>query len=467
MNPANESLWKQVEAFDLDEGHGDYPFSLRLADENDWTLSFTGDAILEYKKFMYLAAVSDEMVSPSPIVDEVWHGHLVFSRSYAGFCRILGKRIEHYPSTQRKTEAGKFDSARRHTLELYEKHFGQLNLQVWSYPDMHASLGLEKSRYSIRYSIILFMLGFIVVLLPATAILSRLYRHIDSTYFLAGYAGLAMAGFLLLKYHNRRFFERFLSHTGQESFLFRLTSHELLYLKHTKKEYVIHAVVNAMLKKQTLLMAETSVSVNEDRHRKEPADLYEKQVLSVLEDYEYMHYPELVKRLEQSAPFLVTAQVMDALRKYISKSGLFARLIRVNFLVISCLFLLGAARLLTGIYHGKPVLFIAVLLVVILYQALSLLNGLRFLFTGRVLVSWYERHPGRVVVQEQEKEVWNYFAVGGPVLVPTLLIMVNKAERSGDSFAEWAGRKQGDCGGGGCGSSCGGGCGGGCGGCGS
>ena len=52
------------------------------------------EAIEEYKKFMYLAATSNQMVSPSEIVDIVWHQHLIFTQSYKEFCDILGKKIE-------------------------------------------------------------------------------------------------------------------------------------------------------------------------------------------------------------------------------------------------------------------------------------------------------------------------------------------------------------------------------------
>ena len=64
----------------------------------------TQKAIEEYKKFMYLAATSNQMVSPSEIVDIVWHQHLIFTNSYSDFCNLLGKRIEHIPSTHNKSE---------------------------------------------------------------------------------------------------------------------------------------------------------------------------------------------------------------------------------------------------------------------------------------------------------------------------------------------------------------------------
>ena len=85
--------WEKILAFEIGSKNLDYSFGIRLGIENKWSLQFTQNAITEYKKFMFLASVSDEMVSPSPVVDEVWHLHLLDSKSYSDFCKLLGKKI--------------------------------------------------------------------------------------------------------------------------------------------------------------------------------------------------------------------------------------------------------------------------------------------------------------------------------------------------------------------------------------
>ena len=82
----NKQLLNEVLAFSFDGEFSEYGFSTRLAKENSWTKNFTEQAILEYKKFMYLAATANAMVSPSEIVDIVWHQHLIFTQSYKKFC---------------------------------------------------------------------------------------------------------------------------------------------------------------------------------------------------------------------------------------------------------------------------------------------------------------------------------------------------------------------------------------------
>lgn len=53
---------------------------------------------------MYLAVISDFIVSPSAIVDTVGHQHLTFTQSYQDFCSIIGKQIQHVPLTHNKKE---------------------------------------------------------------------------------------------------------------------------------------------------------------------------------------------------------------------------------------------------------------------------------------------------------------------------------------------------------------------------
>ena len=60
--------WEEVKSFTLDDALEEYGFSTRFAYENHWTLHYTQQAILEYKKFMYLAAACNQMVSPSEII---------------------------------------------------------------------------------------------------------------------------------------------------------------------------------------------------------------------------------------------------------------------------------------------------------------------------------------------------------------------------------------------------------------
>lgn len=95
----HRDTWGKIENFDLYDLK-DGVFRKQLTNDNNWTNLFAGQAIAEYKKFMYLAATCGKRVSPPPIIDKVWHKHLCFTDNYWNiFCPdILGKDIHHWPS---------------------------------------------------------------------------------------------------------------------------------------------------------------------------------------------------------------------------------------------------------------------------------------------------------------------------------------------------------------------------------
>src|SRR5687767_6168279 len=62
------------------------------------TPRFARRAIEEYRKFLYLGVVADFRVTPSKIIDQVWHEHLLFTKAYGEFCQeVLGQKFEHFP----------------------------------------------------------------------------------------------------------------------------------------------------------------------------------------------------------------------------------------------------------------------------------------------------------------------------------------------------------------------------------
>ncbi|WP_346069807.1 glycine-rich domain-containing protein [Sphingobacterium siyangense] len=96
-----DSLWLRLQEFSLDRPNVDFPFSKKLAKEENWTLDFTQKVIEEYKKFVYLCCRLDNGASPSEIVDKVWHMHLLYTQNYwEEFCpHVLRQNLHHHPST--------------------------------------------------------------------------------------------------------------------------------------------------------------------------------------------------------------------------------------------------------------------------------------------------------------------------------------------------------------------------------
>ena len=183
-------LWNAILAFDFDKPMSSYGFSTRLARENSWTVDFTQKVILEYKKFMYLAATSDFMVSPSEMVDIVWHQHLIFTESYQKFCAILGKKIKHIPSTHNKEEYQKFWEAKARTKSLYLTNFGEQPASIWEYTNMYASLGLEKAKLSISNIVFIGFILFLILTIPSYFVLKPIFIHVDNPYFLVEFISI-------------------------------------------------------------------------------------------------------------------------------------------------------------------------------------------------------------------------------------------------------------------------------------
>lgn len=124
----NESLWNRIAQFQLDDPEAGFSFSKRLALENDWTLEFTRRVILEYRRFLYLCCEAGHPVTPSDEVDQAWHLHLCYTRSYwEDLCdQTLGKKIHHGPTKGGSTEQEKFADWYSRTKETYQEEFGEV-----------------------------------------------------------------------------------------------------------------------------------------------------------------------------------------------------------------------------------------------------------------------------------------------------------------------------------------------------
>jgi len=121
---ADSSLWARLESFDLD-GTASFSFTQRLARENNWTQSFAQRVVLEYKRFVFLAATCEHPVTPSDEVDQAWHLHLLYTRSYwDGLCgQVLGFPLHHGPTQGGAAEGKKFGDWYSRTLQAYQAAF--------------------------------------------------------------------------------------------------------------------------------------------------------------------------------------------------------------------------------------------------------------------------------------------------------------------------------------------------------
>lgn len=125
-NEANQ-LRQRIEAYSFDAPDATYPFAAKLADEQAWPLDFAQRAIAEYRRFAFLAVAAGHPVSPSPIVDEVWHCHLLYTYTYwKEFCpKVLGRDLHHHPSIG-GDDAARYRKQYEQTLASYEHWFSEM-----------------------------------------------------------------------------------------------------------------------------------------------------------------------------------------------------------------------------------------------------------------------------------------------------------------------------------------------------
>jgi hypothetical protein len=385
----HNKLWESILKFDFDQPVSEYGFSTRLANENYWTKQFTETAILEYKKFMYLAATSDFMVSPSAIVDIVWHQHLIFTQSYSEFCTLLNKQIQHIPSTHNRDEVEKFNLAKQRTTKFYKEVFGEQPKDIWEYADMYDSLELPKAKLKIRTVVIIGILFFIAMLIPFYYLLKPIYVQIDNPYFLRAFVIISVFCFITLELYNRSYFTKLLNKFGDFTFIKKLHSSELVYLVTQKISTVVHTTVNKLIK-------ENVITVNEDKTIEHTQNLKadnieEHQVLDTLHSLGRTSYPVLIRNLTRKPVFGNVGNCINALNKYFTKSKAFGNLFYLNFGVLALLLMLGMVRLATGIFRDKPVGDLIIVLIVLAFMISYYLWRLTNLFCNKTIPGYYKK----------------------------------------------------------------------------
>eukprot|EP00092_Neocalanus_flemingeri_P092169 GFUD01116975.1.p1 GENE.GFUD01116975.1~~GFUD01116975.1.p1 ORF type:complete len:231 (-),score=54.97 GFUD01116975.1:50-742(-) len=86
--------------------------------------------LLEYKKFLAIKAISKDtsvpaLLSPSALIDQAWHAHLLHTAQYRAACSTLGGSIDHSPAGAEDS-----DLAREKRLQLTKAFYSTVFHQV-------------------------------------------------------------------------------------------------------------------------------------------------------------------------------------------------------------------------------------------------------------------------------------------------------------------------------------------------
>jgi uncharacterized protein (TIGR04222 family) len=123
MTPTDHELYRRI--CEITIGDGDHSFESRLARENGWDSAYAQRVVAEYRRFLFLAAISAQPVCPSEDVDAAWHLHLLYTRSYwTHLCgEVLGRPLHHDPS-RGAAETDHHIRMYARTLAAYQTTFG-------------------------------------------------------------------------------------------------------------------------------------------------------------------------------------------------------------------------------------------------------------------------------------------------------------------------------------------------------
>lgn len=177
MNEEQFRLYEKIRDFPLDEPGARLTFSQPLARENRWFPEYARRVIEEYRKFIFLAMVDGHPVTPSDAVDQVWHLHLTYSRSYWDeFCsKVLGKPLHHQPTQGGAAEKARYEAQYRETVSSYQHWFDEAPpADIWPAPKIRFGRDLHFVRVNTRSHWLLPKPSLAMITTPALLILASL-----------------------------------------------------------------------------------------------------------------------------------------------------------------------------------------------------------------------------------------------------------------------------------------------------
>lgn len=138
MDDDARALLAAIEALDVDPPNAALRFTDRLAREQGWSRRHAVAVDREYRRFLYLAATIDRPMTPSDAVDQAWHLHLTYTRSYwDDLCgRILRRPLHHGPTPGGRDAKECYHDRYSATLERYAAVFGHAPpAAIWPAPE--------------------------------------------------------------------------------------------------------------------------------------------------------------------------------------------------------------------------------------------------------------------------------------------------------------------------------------------
>jgi hypothetical protein len=151
MLDSQRDLYRRIQSYELDDPSHELGFLRHLMRQQGWSREHCLRTIEEYKKFVFLAAVTGHQTVPSDPVDQVWHLHMLYSEPYwEDFCpNVLGRKLMHCPARGGGQERELFHRLYRATIDSYRQFFGEPPLDLWPPADIRFGTDLQMQRVPI------------------------------------------------------------------------------------------------------------------------------------------------------------------------------------------------------------------------------------------------------------------------------------------------------------------------------
>lgn len=131
-----------------------FPLYSYLVKQRALPLNMISDLIIEYRIFMRAKVETQDwdgtQLSPPPLIDIVWHAHILMSQDYVSFCQTVAHRyIHHNPFGEFDIDAKK--TRYLTTIEWVYKHYSySINSKIWCSSELrHQFEPSSKDRFQI------------------------------------------------------------------------------------------------------------------------------------------------------------------------------------------------------------------------------------------------------------------------------------------------------------------------------
>jgi len=423
----SNAVWQKVQAFDFDETTAPYTFTMRLAIEKKWTVTFTEDAILEYKKFMYLLAISGESLSPSFIVDEVWHLHLTYSQSYEAFCGIFGKVIKHIPANHSTKDKLKLRRSIEKTKALYQLHFGPMPVVFWQNDNEMDVNGFLFGRRPWWKTTIFTFAGAFILAFPSYFLLRPLFIQWKSLSFLPFYLALLTLVFFGLRLYTRISYRKIWKQLEPENHLKHLHPFEWMVLRKGFMSNAVNALINESLKKGQIHLNQQDMF--EYNHQFQNISNEDGLMESIFSDSQPKNFDFVYSNLKIQPYFKRFELGSNELVKNFIRTKIFQRVYMVNNIGIMLVLLFGVLRLTTGLLRDKPVIWISLILITFSIISLFYLLSLPRLFFSEK-VSGNHKNISTNEKSKHPEWQWSAYTLGNAILLSSLLPITRQHRHS-------------------------------------